>query len=540
MSNKLQLGLIVDALTVPAWAFAMLERIVTEDYAEIKVILVDKTPVHTNEQGAKTFLYRLYDRLERRVVKFAHDPFVRKDCRPLMPAIPLVDFHSDQSLSDELEAVRNANVDILFHLGQGKLSGDILTIPRLGVWAYEHGDLRRKRGGPIGFWEVVDEHLVTGIALKRLTENVDTDVIITRSYSPTDTPLAHRNRYYHFWKAAIVFPRELKRLSALGEDKFLECVQTEINTLQFYDGESYDIPSNFEFLRRYIAYMVGYMRGKIYRLLTKEQWVLYYDLRQGISKSLGQYRQLIPPRDRLWADPYVVYKDAKYYVFIEELLFENNRGRIAVIEIDEVGNTSPVYTVLERPYHLSYPFIFSYQDKYYMLPETSGNRTIEVYEATEFPTAWQPVATLMKDLVAVDTTLYYHEDRWWMFTTIQEEIAGSLCDDLYLFFSDDPLSDNWQPHPLNPVISDARRARPAGGLFEYNGELYRPAQDDTRVYGYGVRINRIIKLSPTEYSEAEVDFLEPLWNSKVQGLHTFNYQGNMSIIDAYTRISKFR
>ena len=46
----------------------------------------------------------------------------------------------------------------------------------------------------------------------------------------------------------------------------------------------------------------------------------------------------------------------------------------------------------------------------------------------------------------------------------------------FLFYSDDPTSTEWNPHPKNPIISDVRNARPGGHIFEYKNKILRPAQ----------------------------------------------------------------
>ena len=45
--------------------------------------------------------------------------------------------------------------------------------------------------------------------------------------------------------------------------------------------------------------------------------------------------------------------------------------------------------------------------------------------------------------------------------------------------------------PAESVKSDVRGSRPAGALFEWNGDVYRPAQDSSGRYGYAISINRI-------------------------------------------------
>ena len=71
--------------------------------------------------------------------------------------------------------------------------------------------------------------------------------------------------------------------------------------------------------------------------------------------------------------------------------------------------------VIEKDYHLSYPFLFEWEGQCYMMPETAENRTIELYLAVEFPNRWTLDRVLMDGLYAVDATLVFHNGRYWMF-----------------------------------------------------------------------------------------------------------------------------
>lgn len=45
-------------------------------------------------------------------------------------------------------------------------------------------------------------------------------------------------------------------------------------------------------------------------------------------------------------------------------------------------------------------------------------------------------------------------------------------------------------------------------------------------------MNNIITLNETSYQEEEVAFIEPNWDSKIIGTHTYNKSGNLNKIDA--------
>lgn len=200
--------------------------------------------------------------------------------------------------------------------------------------------------------------------------------------------------------------------------------------------------------------------------------------------------------------------------------------------MDEKGNFTGPEIVLDRPYHLSYPFVFEYQDEYYMIPESSANRTIELYKSKSFPYKWEFEINLMEGVNAVDATVFYHNSKWWMFTNIVENEGASSWDELFLFSSDTLNNNKWQPHPQNPVVSDCKSSRPAGKIFCENGAIYRPSQNCSVRYGYGFNICEITSLDEISYSEVLVSSVKPNWDNKIVGTHTFNRTKALHMIDA--------
>jgi hypothetical protein len=291
--------------------------------------------------------------------------------------------------------------------------------------------------------------------------------------------------------------------------------------------------------RPFLARLFRRLDKTIASFLFLDQWVIL--MAKGASYDSLQWSMfhfIVPEKDRYWADPFIVAHENQYRVFIEEKMYATGRGRIACLTIDANGKLQSHQVVLERPYHLSYPFIFEYQDETYMLPETAQNRTLEVYRCVRFPDQWEFVKTLIDGIYAVDATLFEYENKWWLFANVKDD-GGSSLNALHLFFSDNPLSNRWMPHPLNPIVRDIHSARPAGRIFRQGEKLIRPAQDNSRRYGYAIKFNRIVKLSETEYEEITESSFEPPCRGKILATHTYNRINDLVVIDAVIRRLKF-
>jgi hypothetical protein len=251
------------------------------------------------------------------------------------------------------------------------------------------------------------------------------------------------------------------------------------------------------------------------------------------------FKKIVPPKDRFWADPNVVQKDNRYFVFIEEYALKTKKGHLSVFEVDQSGKHSLPVRILEKEYHLSYPFVFESNGRYYMVPESAENKTIDLYECTEFPYKWVQKMSLKENIKAVDTTLLFYQGKWWLFTGISENEDSFPEVELFLFFSDDLFTRDWKPHPLNPIISDVKRARPAGRIFMKDRKLFRPSQDCSKTYGYGFDLNEIKILSETEYVEESAVAVRPDWDKNIFATHTYGIEGQFQIIDACSKRRKF-
>jgi hypothetical protein len=184
---------------------------------------------------------------------------------------------------------------------------------------------------------------------------------------------------------------------------------------------------------------------------------------------------------------------------------------------------------------MSYPFIFEFENVYYMIPESGKNQTIELYRCTEFPYKWEFEKNIMENVSAVDSTVFFYNNKWWLFTSLDQtaNISGNSTE-LFLFFSEDIFADRWKSHPDNPIVSDVRTARPAGKLFIHEDKIYRPSQNCAGRYGMGFNISQVTKLTEDEYSEILISETEPSWDVRLKGTHTFNSDKDLKVIDVYS------
>lgn len=211
---------------------------------------------------------------------------------------------------------------------------------------------------------------------------------------------------------------------------------------------------------------------------------------------------VLAPRDvsdavaRSVADPFLVRRADQWYLFFEVLNGRDERGEIAYATSADGFAWRYGGIVLREPFHLSYPQVFDWQGKTYLLPETRQVQAVRLYEATGFPHSWRFVGQLVSGRYA-DATVVRHADRWWMF-------AQRGLDELRLF-SGEAVEGPWREHPKSPlVVGNRRRTRPGGRMLRLGDRLIRFAQDGLPSYGNCLRAFEVKRLSADEYAEREL------------------------------------
>jgi len=274
------------------------------------------------------------------------------------------------------------------------------------------------------------------------------------------------------------------------------------------------------------------IKRKFITMFFHEQWSLLVCDHEG-----NILKQIIPPKDRFWADPFPVEYNGKTFIFVEEQIGHRN-GTLGVIELYNDLSHSGFIPILEKPYHLSFPNVFFViEDKrniWYMVPETPETKTIELYRALDFPFKWEFETTLMNDVIAADSTILYHDEKWWLFTSMKSD-STPLNANLSVFFSNVFPTDHWTAHPLNPVVSTLENSRMAGKIFINEGILFRPAQNCLKDYGKETNINKILVLTPADYKEEKIKTIFPERKLHAVCTHTLNYSEHYMLRDIKTR-----
>lgn len=247
--------------------------------------------------------------------------------------------------------------------------------------------------------------------------------------------------------------------------------------------------------------------------------------------QLNDLFEIHSPRRFTFADSFYAEEDGRHFIFFEEVDDQHPVGFLSVLEVFKDGTYTEPTTILKLDYHLSYPCVFKIDHDWYMIPETSANKTVELWKCVQFPLRWEKHLNILQDIEAVDSTPFYHDGMWYLFTSTRRH-CKKFGDRLDIFFTQDILKPEWKEHPSNPVCKGSQQFRMAGKPFYYQGQLVRPSQDSLKRYGGNIELKAITQLSPTSYQEQCLAVILPDWNTMDDGCHTINYENGFVVLDS--------
>lgn len=536
--RELRFGVMCDGPTLSEWQARCLDRLAALPHPpKLSLIIRNARPPAPKRPlwswlGRDKFPYLAYAFYSRLFFHPSSD--TRVDGTRHFRGVPSLDCvtelegkFTERFLPDDTAAVRSHDLDFILRFGFNIIRGEILTVARFGVWSFHHGDEREIRGSPPGLWEIYLKKPVSGAILQRLTDTLDGGVVLRRGLFGT-VFYSHKQTVDRLYFGGVDWPAQVCRDIQGGRDQVFRSAPSPTSAPIFRR------PKNLKaslFMARLLYQMI---RIRVREAFWTPKWSV------GLARApIEQFLQSPAPspsiridaghRLRFFADPFGMIKNNELFILCEEFDHRERKGKLAAFRVSG-SQAVPLGRLLDSPYHLSYPFLFEWNGKHYCVPECSGSSEVKLFRATDGPVGWEQVAVLLRDISAVDSTLFHWNGLWWLACTRTDLSPNG---NLVLYYAPEPLGP-WKPHEQNPVKLDIRSSRPAGTPFVHKGELYRPAQDCSLSYGGGIVINRVLRLSPEEFEETEVARVtstkDPYFS---QGQHTLSSVGDFTLVDGY-------
>jgi hypothetical protein len=212
------------------------------------------------------------------------------------------------------------------------------------------------------------------------------------------------------------------------------------------------------------------------------------------------------------ADPFLVTSADEYHLFFEVAATPN-----VVAHATSTNGTTWTYdqVVLRGDFNLSFPYVFSSDGTWYMIPSISPKKGgLHIYRAQKFPTEWKRVDTAFADTPVIDPVVFRWCEKWWVIfaqneaantikAKIRDKLGFSTPYTIHVYHSEDLIGGEWISHPSNPICSSLRTQRPAGRPLVNDDHVGLFFQDWVERGAHGVRHFRVRELTEKKYDHVE-------------------------------------
>ena len=530
--RPLRFGVLCRADGIPGYLYAAIEQALRDGVAELVVCAAD-TGLGDSRDGAgapsgaaDSRLWRLHTRL----FPLADVEGVRRVplTAPVLAAVPRISLDAADTAAIDAERVARAgltlaeyDLDFLLCVDGTRVVPDRMTPPRLGFWSVQLSPSSDGGARQPGFWEIFRDDPTTDAVVVREAADGQPPSWLARCSVATEGRSQRRN-----------VQRLLGATANLLRTACLAVQQGVWPDTAGAVAQSCGTPSSVQTMAFWMRLCRNWVRYKLENQRI-DQWnvgLVRAPRHAFLDPSFVPEITWLPEASRRYAlaDPFLLSgtsADAGPRILAERVDWLTERGSLCGVDLE--GNDRPIVLGGDAV-HRSYPFCFRHDGDEYLIPECRAAGAIVLYRRDPASGRFARHAVLIDGVSAVDATVHHYDGRWWLFHGGRVHESGWA---LYVWYADSLLGP-WQPHIGNPVKMDVRSSRPAGSLFEWNGALYRPAQDNRFSYGHGVSINRIDVLTPASFRETTVRAIAPPDPRYPDGFHTLSGDGDLTLIDS--------
>ena len=198
--NTIRVALLLDCESIQEWHRIALHEMVKQTPATIDLLIINDGSDNKEARNARSNVtpWQVYNAFRSKIESDRNLRFYRQR-HHISNADMLSNVErrhckavTTDGLGNELPAdvvEELSSCDIAVRFGFGILVGDALSAPKFGVLSFHHGNLKKYRGRPAGFWEFVEGSPTAGITLQRLSETLDGGgIVLSKSIDISSAP----------------------------------------------------------------------------------------------------------------------------------------------------------------------------------------------------------------------------------------------------------------------------------------------------------------------------------------------------------------
>ena len=260
--------------------------------------------------------------------------------------------------------------------------------------------------------------------------------------------------------------------------------------------------------------------------ITRDRWEVGF-VEGGLDAVMGDAPFRVqwlkhPYRDRWFADPFLLdVTDSEILVLVEEFRYATGKGRIALLTIDKQTYVlKSLSIVLELQTHISFPAIWRKDGRVFVYPESWASGRLSVYEYKNGYCDAEAGVVVCEESMA-DAIITRRFGKMQLFSVKENDKLR-----IYNYDTDKERFELSVEKPFGKAT-----ARNAGDFFEYEGEVYRPAQVCVSRYGEAIEIQKVVWDEDDNFCFIPHKTLYSNHASLDIGMHTLNCYKGMAVID---------
>ena len=400
-------------------------------------------------------------------------------------------------------------IDLILRFGLGIIKTN-LKVP---IMSFHHGDLRKYRGRPSGFYEILNKEKIQGQVVQIITSKLDAGKILSYGESKVFKD-SYKKTLLNSYSISHLLLK--KALISFEKKKYLKLKGV---------GKIYRVPTNYNFL----IFLLSYIHNKIEIFVEKFFFLKKWNIKKITFNKINNIKSI-----KIESSASNNIKSKNYINFLADPFFYKNKiiceythkfsqkGKLAVIDNEKLNIISNIKN------HISFPSSFYLKEKNLNLifPETASWLEPSLFKISGSELKIYKKLILDKKRFLLDPIIFKNNGYFYLFAN-----DHNLPNVLFLWFSKS-LNNNFRLHPSSPIKISPLGARMAGQVIKINNSIYRVSQNNSFKYGNGIIFFKIVKINNKEYKEV---FVHKINFKDKFGPHTLsiNHQKKIILTDFY-------
>ena len=200
---------------------------------------------------------------------------------------------------EQCVGLKKYRLDILLRHGFNIIKGEMLNVPKNGIWSFHHADNEVNRGMPAGFWEIVLKQPVTGVTLQRLTPELDGGLVIDKGFYSTQHSF-FKNNSFIFEKSVTLLLKNLKLLYDFGHVQY---TPSKVYSFRLYKTPNLFWLLKYEFLFWSSIFKTFNYHASVALGFRPRAWSIFIGRGNFLNSTLFRTKEIKPSNGEFWADP---------------------------------------------------------------------------------------------------------------------------------------------------------------------------------------------------------------------------------------------